>query len=217
MTNRQLWSGLIILAIILCGLAVLGGGTAQNGVDVSDSDSRECEGLLGTHDSLCYRVTEIERHLHGRERWYGKLAVQTATDWADNNISTPFRAISGNNAYGADPNDEAQVIGTADTPSIAGNVRYDPHQLFIVAASITTPFKLRIVYGTGTMADAIAAGQYSTIMVKVDTGIGASPATPVDIMSPRLTCGSTKLWIQMWSVTDNATVDFYVGWHEYEG
>ncbi len=77
-------------------------------------DQRTTNGLLGVSNSAAYRIHEIERHFHGRERWFGKLAVQTATDWADDNIATPFVAISGNNAYGTDPGDEAQVIGTAD-------------------------------------------------------------------------------------------------------
>mgnify|MGYP001024439238 CR=1 FL=1 len=180
-------------------------------------DGAAVDGLTGVSNSLAYKVEEIERHLHGRERWFGKLAVQTATDWADNNISTPFRAISGNNAYGTDPNDEAQVIGTADTPAIAGNVRYDLHEMLVVASSSTTVWKLQVIYGTGTIADAITAGQYSTTMLKIDAAVGSTPATAHAIMMPRGTCGSTKVWIRGWNATDNATIDFFVGWHEYEG
>jgi hypothetical protein len=180
-------------------------------------DNLATNGLTGVSNSLAYRVHELERHFHGRERWFGKLAVQTATDWADNNIATPFRCISGNNDYGGDPNDEAQVIGTADTPAIAGNVKYDIHRLLIIDASSTTQYKLRVVYGTGTMADAIAAGQYSTIMVKIDAAVQQTPSAPVEIMMPRGTCASTKVWIQCWNATNNATLDFFAGWHEYEG
>lgn len=163
------------------------------------------------------RVVEaIDHHHHNHERWYGKLAVQTATDWADNVINNPYRAISGNNVYGADPNDEAQVIGTADTPVFAGNLYYDAHRILVIACSVTTPVKLRIVHGTGTLADAVAAEQYSTIMCRFDAAAGSLLAVPVETMVPRLLCGIDKLWIQFWSITDNATVDFYVGWHEYD-
>ena len=167
--------------------------------------------------AVLYELEVLDHHIHNRERWFGKLAVQTATDWADNNISTPFRAISGNNAYGSDPNDEAQVIGTADTPVFAGYKYYDIHRLLIVGCSVTTPFKIRVIYSNGvvTMADAIAAEQYSTIMVRIDPAVGASIGTPVDILTPRQQCGVSKTWLQFWSVTDNATLDFYVGWHEY--
>jgi hypothetical protein len=36
-------------------------------------------------------------------------------------------------------------------------------------------------------------------------------------MMPRGTCGTTKVWVQAWNATDNATIDFLVGLHEYEG
>jgi len=51
-------------------------------------DNKAVDGLLGVSNSLGYRVHEIERHLHGRERWLGKAGSQTATDWADN-VLTP--------------------------------------------------------------------------------------------------------------------------------
>lgn len=162
------------------------------------------------------RIHIIEEHCHNRERWFGKLAVQTATDWADDNIATPYRAISGNNVYGADPNDEALVIGTADTPTIAGMVYYDLHRLLVVAASTTTVWKLRLVYGAGTMAAAIAAGQYSTLMIKIDPAVGQTPSVAHDVMCPRLRCGVDQVWIQAWNATDNATADFFVGMHLYD-
>lgn len=165
-------------------------------------------------NSLAYRLVGVERHLHNRERWFGKLAVQTATDWADNTLS-PYRAISGNNTYGADANDEAQVIGTDDTPAIAGNVFYDLHRIMVVGASSSTVYKLRIVYGAGTMAAAVGAGQYSELVIMVDPSVAQVPHDVFSIIMPRLTCGSVKVWIQAWNATDNATIDFLVGLHEY--
>jgi hypothetical protein len=186
-------------------------------VDTDEIDDVATSGLAGISNSLAYRVHEIERHLHGRERWFGKLAVQTATDWADNNIVTPYRCISGNNAYGTDANDEALLVGTADTPAIAGMAKFDLHRVFIVASSSETVWKLQLIYGTGTMADAIAAGQFSTFMLKVDAAAASSPALPMDVMLPRGTCGATKVWMRGWNITNNATIDFFIGWHEYEG
>jgi hypothetical protein len=186
-------------------------------------DNQTTVGLTGTLNSLPYRVTEIERHIHGRERWYGKLAVQTATDWASDVINNPFVAKSGNNAYGTDANDEALVFGTADTPMMTDlvtglpNAKFDLHQLLITDCTVTTPAKIRLVYGTGTIAAAIAAGQFSTMMVRIDAAVGSNPAVPLDLMMPRGTCGSTQVWIQFWSITNDATISFYVGMHEYEG
>jgi hypothetical protein len=178
-------------------------------------DGAAVSGLTGTANSLAYKVHEIERHFHGRERWFGKLAVQTATDWADNTLA-PFIAISGNNAYGTDANDEALVFGTADTPVIAGNVRYDLHRVFVSASSVAALWKLQLIYGSGTMADAIAAEQFSTFMVRTTTP-ASTQDVPVDIMMPRGTCGSTKVWLRAWCATNDATISFFVGTHEYEG
>jgi hypothetical protein len=173
-------------------------------------------GLGGTANSLGYRVAELERHFHARERWFGKLGSQTATDWADDTL-TPYRAISGDGAYGSDANDEAQVLGAADTPSIADKTHFDIHRIFITAVSVDTVYKLRIVYGTGTMADAVTAGQYSEAMVKFDRlNPQQSAGIPFDVMMPRCAVG-TKVWVQAWNATNNATVDFFVGIHEYEG
>lgn len=179
-------------------------------------DTLAVDGLAGTSNSLAYKVHEIERHFHNRERWRGKKAVQSATDWADDTLSA-FRAISGNNVYGGEANDEALVIGTDDTPAIAGNTRYDLHRIMMTGASSSTAYKLRIVYGTGTMADAITAGQYSEMVIMSDPAAAQVPHDVFDVMMPRGTCGSTKVWIQAWNATDNATIDFLVGWHEYEG
>jgi hypothetical protein len=188
-----------------------------NGVEGYDLiDNATSLGLRGASNSLGYRVGELERHFHGRERWRGKAASQTATDWAAD-LLTPFRAISGDNAYGADANDEALVLGTDDTPIISGMVRYDLHRIMMVGASSSTAYKLRLVYGSGTMADAITAGQFSEICIMSDPSAQQVPHDVFDVMMPRGTCGVTKVWVQAWNATNNATIDFLVGLHEYEG
>jgi len=180
-------------------------------------DGVATSGLLGVSNSLAYRVHEAERHFHGRERWYGIVTgSQSATDWAGNTL-TPYRAISGLGAYGTDANDEALILGTADTPTMSGNVKFDLHRIFIVASSSETTWKVQLIYGTGTMAEAIAADQFSTFMLKVDSAAASSPALPVDVMMPRGTCGVTKVWARGWNASNNATIDFFVGLHEYEG
>lgn len=199
------------LAARIIAMQVLQG---TDSAEILKIDGAATDGLSGVSNSLAYRVEELEKHFHNVERWYGKLAVQTATDWADNTL-TPFVAISGNNDYGTDANDEAKVIGTADTPGIAGNTRFDLHRLFISAASVAELWKLQIIYGTGTMADAIAAGQYSTVMVRTVVP-SANQDVPVEVMMPRGVCGSTQIWIRAWSATNNATISFFVGLHEYE-
>jgi hypothetical protein len=179
-------------------------------------DNATTSGLLGTHDSLAYRVEEIERHFHNRERWFGKSADQSGTNWGTDTL-TPFRAISGSGVYGEDANDEAKVVGSTDTPIFLNSKYMDMHRILVVGVSVDTHYKLRIIYGTGTMSEAISALQYTEVMVKFDaTNPQQSAGIPIDIRVPRVSSG-TKYWVQAKNATDNATIDFFAGGHEYEG
>ena len=160
--------------------------------------------------SILSEVKEVERHLHNRERWFGKTAVQTATDWGTLTSLLPFTATSGLGDFGADANDEAQVLGADNTPAIAGMVKFDLHHIMVSDASNATEFVMRIVWGTGTMAAAQLAGQFSNFML-TDARKGASQ----EVLMPRIAVG-TKVWVRLKNATDNATVDFFIGLHEYE-
>lgn len=193
----------------------MGGNRNLTGGDIDKIDSQATEGLDGTSNSLAYRVHEIEKHFHSREIWYGISSDQSGDDWAADNLN-PYQAISGNGDYGSDPNDEAKVLGPDDTPVFTGMVKYDLHRLLIVDASSTSQYKIRIVYGTGTMADAITAEQYTEVMVKEDPALFGGSGQPLEIQMPRQDVG-TKIWIQCKNATNNATIDFFVGLHEYQG
>ena len=186
--------------------------------DAADKiDLVSTNGLLGKNNSLAYRVHEIERHFHNKERWLGKKGTQTATDWADN-VLTPFVAISGSDTYGADTDDEALVLGIDNTPVDSGNVKFDVHRLLIVDVDHDTPYKIRIIYGSGTMAEAITAKQYSEVMMQFDsTNPQLSAGIPVEVMMRRVTSGVDKIWAQAWNATDDSEIDFLIGLHEYAG
>lgn len=164
-------------------------------------------------NKLTYAEAEtLEFHFHNIERWYGKLAIQTATNWADHASLAPYRAISGNNAFGSDANDEAKVLGSADTPFITGDKDFDIRRMQITATSNNDPWVLRMIWGTGTMADAEAAGQYTEIGY-MSAG-GAQRAGPIDMQIPRL-AKNTQIWVRAKNANDNGTIDFLVGVHEY--
>lgn len=156
-------------------------------------------------------TVEIERHLHNRERWFGKSGDQSVNDWAVEAGLTVFQSISGNGDFGGDPNDEAKILGTDDTPAITGMTRFDGHRIVVNAASNANPYVLRVIYGTGTMAAAEGAGQYSDVVLTE-----AKKGTPVEIIMKRRTCGSDKIWVRAKNATNNATIDFFFGIHEYE-
>ena len=184
-------------------------------------DDQAVEGLLGTNNSLAYKVHEIEKHFHSREEWFGISSDQSGDDWcesvSDAGMPDVFTCISGNDDYGQDVDDEAKIIGTGDTSEIAGMIKFDLHRILIIDASATSFYILRAIYGTGTMADAITANQYSEVMFQRNTGAGEAHGTPLEIQMPRLTWGTDKVWIQCKNTTDNADVDFFIGLHNYVG
>lgn len=157
---------------------------------------------------------EAEHHLHSPGYWFGKSADQSGSDWAADTL-TSFQAISGNGVYGADANDEAKILGSSDTPFLTGSQKFDLHRILVKGVSAGTPYKLRIVWGTGTMAAAITALQYAETMVQFDSANPQlSAGIPIEIQMPRLAVG-TQVWIQAKNATDNATIDFFIGLHEY--
>lgn len=187
------------------------------GWDGPKIDSLAVDGLLGTHNSLAYKIHEIEGHSHNKSRCFGKSADQSGVDWALEDSLTTFQAISGPGAYGPGANDAAKIWGTGDLAPVTGDVMLDLHWLLVVALSEDTPYILRLVWGTGTMADAITAGQYTTVMVQnIVTGSKANGAA-IPVMTPRLTCGVDKAWLQAKNATDDATADVLINLHGYAG
>ncbi len=177
-------------------------------------DDKATLGLAGTSNSLAYRVMELERHFHCRERWFGISADQSGTDWALADTLAPFVITSGNNTWGA----AAKILGTSDTPAIDGNVKYDPHRFLITTVSVDTIWKLQFIYGTGTAADAVTAGQFTSIYTGYDSANPTTlPRVPVDIHIPRLVCAADQLWCRGWNATNSSTISIFVGIHEYEG
>lgn len=170
--------------------------------------------LLNSSDPrILNTVVEIERHFHSPEVWFGISADQSGNNWAADTLNA-YTCISGNGDYGADADDEALVIGSDDTPTAAGFVEFDVREILIVGVSANTAYKLRISWGTGTLAAAILAGNCSEFMLKFDTVGNVDAAFPHRLQMPQLDSG-IKVWIQCKNATDNATVDFFVGIHEY--
>ena len=162
--------------------------------------------------AILSKTQVIEEHFHNREVWFGKSADQSGNNWGTVGSLTPYQAISGNGDFGSDADDEAKVLGTDDTPVFSGMTLVDCHRLMVDASSRATPYVLRIIVGTGTMAEAIAARHYSLFIYKKESAAGRGG--PVDFMMHRHAVG-TKVWIQCKNATDDATIDFFLGHHEY--
>jgi len=174
-------------------------------------DDLATAGLTGVSNSLAYRVHEIERHFHGRERWWGAVAVPDETNAIDANVDTPFVATSGDDTWGT----AIPICGTGDNPVLATDAKFDAHTVLVTDSDHSTPYRIRFIYGTGTSAAAITAGQWSEGMFVTAAGPFLSGAAAQGRM-PRVDVG-TKIWVQVWNATDASTVSFFWGAHGYEG
>lgn len=183
--------------------------------EIDKIDSATTDGLLGVNNSLSYRVAEIERHLHNVENWFGAaLSPVGETHIADDMAiaDDPFVLTAGNNAFGS----WLQVLGSDDTPVIAGAVKFDAHRVMVVDTNSVNPFVIQIV--SGEFADIptkLAAREYSTTPYKSPSNLNDSGIE--DTMVRRTSVGE-KVWARIRCIGSNgSTLSFFYGIHEYEG
>lgn len=177
-------------------------------------DGAAADGLTGTDDSLAYRIEGIQKHFHGREFWWGALAIPGETNAIEKNVTRPFAVTSGNDAWGA----AISVIGTDDVPANAGDAYWDAHRILVTDLDDETDtWLVRLIWGTGTSGDAITAGQYTELMVQSNAVPGnRAGASPVDVRMPKI-AASSRLWAQVWNDTNGEVLSFFIGVHGYEG
>ena len=99
-------------------------------------DKKATDGLEGTADSLAYRVHELERHFHNTEKWFGMALVPVGETHVADRMSvsnSPFTLTAGNDDFGS----WVQLLGSEDTPVIAGAVKFDAHNVLIVTTNST--------------------------------------------------------------------------------
>jgi hypothetical protein len=182
--------------------------------------------LFPSYPELCADSGFSEEHVHNIVRWYTKRTAQTATNWCApvaGNLANFYRCISGAGTWGTDgshdpaapPSDEAFLFGTGDLLTELGtNLAWgDFDKVLILQNSSNTLYLMRFIYGLGTMADAIAANQYTEM-------VWFRPAADnnrrvYEMKMPRVPVIGYKLWAQCQNATDNATIDFVLGVHAY--
>jgi hypothetical protein len=191
------------------------GGIGNNRALDLKIDNAETAGLEGVANSLAYRVHEIERHLHGWERWIAAAATPSGETHRADRVgvnNTPFQVDGGNDTWGA----WVQVIGSDDTPVDAGRVKFDMHRMIVVTTERSGVAHIMQLACGDSPAAALASGDYSEY-VFVSSSAHAGEAIPVIIQTRRKSAGS-KVWSRIWVVGQNTgTADFYLGLHEYEG
>lgn len=177
-------------------------------------DSASVDGLTGVADSLAYIVNELEKHFHSRGRWWGAVGAPDETNAITATVTVPFVAASGADTWGA----AIPILGTADDPTDGLGVKFDLHLLLVVALDDQTDaWRLRIISGTGTSADAIGAGDWSEVMIQANAIPGnRAGGIPLIIQDTRMDVG-VKVWAQAWNDTAGEDLSFFWGCHPYVG
>ena len=184
---------------------------------VNKIDGEAVLGLLGTNNSLAYKVHEIEKHFHNSEDWFGQHASPSGEVTIANDVTTgplsAFQIDAGNNTWGA----WVQILGSSDTPTAVRTTmaKFDLHKIGVVDSETAgVHCFIQIAYGASG-ADAFTAGAYSTI--SYTTAAAKATQSAVMFMLPRITAG-TKIWARIIALgEDTMTLDFYFGLHGYVG
>ena len=173
-----------------------------NGVPVSQDarkiDSATTDGLSGTSNSLAYRVHEIEKHLHGKEYWFGDGG---SNDLAEN--LTEIQATAGTSeAYGT-------ALQIHDGSDLGYGAKLDAHRILVTAVSATSK-----VYKLAIYSGASAGGLTFLTAVVGYFPAATGKSNPIELMMPRVNY-TEKLWVKLACETNSATMDFLIGTHFY--
>jgi hypothetical protein len=179
-------------------------------------DNLATNGLAGVSNSLAYRVHKIEKHFHGREKWFGLAASPSGethrADRMDGAIQ-PFQLTAGDNDFNAT---WTQILGSSDTPVTSGSVYFDAHRYLVTSTNSTSPYIIQIITGESTdFASKLSNEQFTETPYVAATNNNDSGIE--DVMTIRVAVGE-KVWARCACVGQNGTtLDFYFGIHEYAG
>lgn len=182
--------------------------------DTIKIDEAATSGLSGTNNSLAYRVHEIERHFHSYESWFETAATPSGT------TNTADRIGSGGGAWSLDAGNDTwgtwvQILGSEDTPARTSQVKYDFHEILVEGTERSETYFIQIAFGAVDAATAFSAGDYTEIAFHAVSN--QIDAAPVVVQSRRQSAG-VMCWARVMCPGQNtATIDIYVGLHEYEG
>ena len=165
----------------------------------------------GLEREILNQVDEIEKHLHSAGSWFEQATTPNAEIHVADRIGDgagAFQMDAGNDDWGA----WCQVLGSGDTPARAGQNFFDPHEMVVSATEKTATYFVQIARGDSGAAG-FAAGMYTEFVYAAGTvkftGILA-------VQTGRAPAGS-KIWARCKAPgEDTATMDFYIGLHEYD-
>ena len=157
-------------------------------------DNLAVDGLLGVVGSVGYILSEMEKHLHNNEKWFGEAAVPDGELHVADRLTTSqvsFRIEVGNDQFG----NWFQILGSLDTPVAAGMTKFDLHRLIFTAHTHnTTEYDLQIVCGESAgIAAKLVAEDFTEF--PIITGTGVTKVGPEAFMARRCNSGD-KVWMR---------------------
>jgi len=172
-------------------------------------DNQATEGLSGVHNSLAYRVHEIEKHFHSVERWYGDDGDNSMS--TANNLTAWTLTAGTGEAYGTEIQlSEANDISSSDFPDIP--VYFDMHRIVIdVSSANDQNYMIQIWCGDTTFGEAELCTE-----IPYRTGGNAAEAVPIEAQMSRILV-SKKIWARVKCSSNGATLTIRVGVHTYKG
>lgn len=194
---------------------------SMSGVDLSavlseteKIDNVSADGLTGVGGSVAYVISEVERHHHHYSRAFGLAAVPNGEIHRADEITSnpaPFVVDAGNDTWGS----WVQLLGSSDTPSISGKVKYDAHLVNVVAAERANVVHFIQLAAGASGTAALTAGTYSDKVFIPQSANGRPAPVPFGI---RRQDAGTKLWVRVLARgADTGTLSVYLEIHEYEG
>lgn len=166
-----------------------------------------------TEKNILEEVTEIEHHLHNREKWFGFAAVANAELHVADRMAggiQPFQLTAGNDDFGA----WVQMLGSNDTPVSSNMTKFDGHRIMVTDTNSTNPFIIQIAVGeSADLAAKIAAEEFTEIPYISASNLNDSGIS--DILSLRVDAGE-KVWARTCCIGfSGSLIDLYFGLHEY--
>lgn len=167
--------------------------------------------IINGRDASYSEIKEVERHLHSSGSWFGKAATPAGETHVADRVGSnngAFQIDAGDNTWGA----WVQILGSSDTPARSNQLYFDPHEMVITAVERTAAYFIQFARGESAAA-ALSAGSYTELVLDTTDRAGGNI---VRLQTGRAPAGS-KLWARcMCPAQNTATIDFYIGIHEYD-
>ena len=176
-----------------------------------DSVDGKIDTIDGNVDDIKEETIEIDTHIHSYETWFETAASPSGETHIADEIGFgggSFQLDADNDDWGS----WVQLLGSSDTPHVAGKVAFDLHRVEVESTERDETYFIQISVGDSGDAG-VSAGNYTDIVFtplsnQLDGG-------PNELQMAKVTSGN-KVWARCKCPGQNtALFNFYFGIHEY--